>query len=246
MAGSPVDLLHHPPLALAGDRLARQRRERGRDVGHEFLALVLCLRHGGRGELLALRHRERHGRLAAHLRRVVGEPLAERDNRAQVVVAGPFGQVGGGALAVVLERRLAGRERDPDDEDAEQRRDDPDGRPAEEPAGAAEPDLSGAPAEPGPAPSPASAAAAARQPAWRLRGLASPAQGPAPGPARSGSGSSSVGPEVNRPAADRELRLPRAPAGLARCLGLERRQAQLMTCIFTSPPRPITPGRLPA
>src|SRR5262249_11879111 len=87
---------------------------------------------------------------AAGLGRVVGEPLAERDDRAEVVVACPFGQVGGDTLAIVLEGRLASREHHPDEEDADERTDHPDGRAAGEPAQAAEPDLR----LPGPLPGP--------------------------------------------------------------------------------------------
>ena len=35
IAGSPLTFSDHAPLAFAGDRRARERLQRGRDVGHE-------------------------------------------------------------------------------------------------------------------------------------------------------------------------------------------------------------------
>src|SRR5215471_3736747 len=141
-------LLHHAPLTLAGQsRAASQRLQRVRDVWPEAGLLGL-----DRGHLLVLRDGEREGRLAAGLGRIVGEPLAERDDRAEVVVACPFGQVGGDTLAIVLEGRLASREHHPDEEDADERTDHPDGRAAGEPAQAAKPDRGLLPAPPRPAP----------------------------------------------------------------------------------------------
>src|SRR5215472_14127062 len=141
-------LLHHAPLTLAGQRrAASQRLQRGRDVWPETVLLGL-----ERGRGLTLRDCKREGRLAAGLGRVVGKPFAERDDRAEVVVACPFGQVGGDTLAIVLEGRLAGREHHPDEEDADERADHPDGRAAGEPAQAAEPNRGLRPAPTRPVP----------------------------------------------------------------------------------------------
>ena len=75
----------------------------------------------GRG---GLGHREGEVRLAAHLGRLVAQPLAERHHRAQVVVPGPLGQLGGQRAAVGRGQRLADGEREPAAEHRDQGQDD--------------------------------------------------------------------------------------------------------------------------
>src|SRR6185437_8957916 len=108
--------LEQPPPALTRQRRARWGGELERDVRLEGLGLLVV--RGGAG-----RHGQREARLAAHLGRVVADPLAERHHRAEVVVPGPFGQLGGGRPAAGRGQRLPDGESDPAQEDGEQGQD---------------------------------------------------------------------------------------------------------------------------
>ena len=98
--------------------------------GWKVLVFLYCLAGGGG----AGRHGQREARLAAHLGRVVADPLAERHHRAQVVVPGPFGQLGGGRPAAGRGQRLADGEGYPAHEDGDQGTDHADRAEPEEPA----------------------------------------------------------------------------------------------------------------
>src|SRR5262249_19592183 len=61
------------------------------------------------------------------------DPLAERHHRAQVMVPGPFGQLGGCRTATGRGQRLPDGEADPAEEHRDQGEDDPDRAQPEEP-----------------------------------------------------------------------------------------------------------------
>ena len=143
-----VDRLKHAPDALARQRLGGRRGQLLRNVRHESVRALVILRRGaGRGG-------QGEARLAAHLGRLVRDPLAEGHHRAQVMVPGPFGQLGGDRTAAGRGQRLPDREGGPAAEHRDEDQDDPDRTQAEEPAD---------PARPAPAPaSPAVARPVAR------------------------------------------------------------------------------------
>ena len=123
-----LDRLQHPPGALARQRMAGRRGELGRDVRHEAVRVLV-----GLGGCLAGRGGQRETRLAAGLGRVVRDPLAERHHRAQVVVPGPFGQLGGCRSAAGRGQGLPDGEADPAEEHRDQDEDDADHTQPEEP-----------------------------------------------------------------------------------------------------------------
>ena len=100
-----------------------------RDVRHEPVRVLV----GPWPACLAGRRGQREARLAAGLGRVVRDPLAERHHRAQVVVPGPFGQLGGGRAAAGRGQGLPDGEADPAEEHRDQGEDDPDRAQPEEP-----------------------------------------------------------------------------------------------------------------
>ena len=127
MAGSPLTVSSTRHWPSPGSGVPASELSCVGMIGLKALVVLVLHRAG-------LRDREREGRLAAHLGRGVAQPLAERHHRAQVVVAGPFSQLGGHRPAAGCGQRLADGEREPAAEHRDQDQDDAHRPPPQQPA----------------------------------------------------------------------------------------------------------------